>query len=190
MIPSLYDKFKDYSKTGSVYLISDPHFNDEDTLSINKNWPSPEEYIKNINSKIFKLDTIICLGDCGDITYFDKIKCQNKILIMGNHDQSNTKALKYFKEVYNGPLFISDKILLSHEPIFGLPFCINIHGHNHNGEYSYEDQLGCKHLNIAADVVDFEPINLGKLIKNGLISKIDSIHRITIDNAIERKSKK
>ena len=32
--------------------------------------------------------------------------------------------------------------------------------------------------------------NLGKLIKDGILSDIDSIHRITIDHAVEKKEKK
>jgi hypothetical protein len=35
-----------------------------------------------------------------------------------------------FNEVYGGPLFISDKIVLSHEPFY-LPFALNIHGHSY-----------------------------------------------------------
>lgn len=183
MIASLYDKFKEWSKNGSIWIISDTHFNDDDCKLMNENWISPEEHINIINKKVYKNDTLICLGDCGEVELFDKLKCQNKILIMGNHDQAKTKYLKYFNEVYNGPLFISDKILLSHEPIFGLKFCLNIHGHCHNGEYEYIDEFGGKHLNLASDVVNWEVTNLGELIKKGALSDIDNIHRITIENA-------
>ena len=89
-----------------------------------------------------------------------------------------------FDEVYSGPLFISDKILLSHEPVYGLSFCLNIHGHVHNGEYKYNDNWECKHINLASDVVNFELFNLGSEIKSGILSDIKDIHRLTIDNAI------
>ena len=49
---------------------------------------------------------------------------------------------------------------------------------------------GCKHLNLAANVCGYTPVNLGKLIKDGILSDIDSIHRITIDHAVEKKEKK
>ena len=49
---------------------------------------------------------------------------------------------------------------------------------------------GCKHLNLAANVCGYTPVNLGKLIKDGILSDIDSIHRITIDHAVENKEKK
>lgn len=183
MIPSLYDKFKDWSKTGSVYILSDTHFDDSDCKLMNPSWITPQEHIDIINKTVFKSDLLIHLGDVGDPTWLSKIKCRNRILIKGNHDAGNAKYEKYFSEIYEGPLFISDKILLSHEPIFGLPFCINIHGHCHNGEYSYNDEFGGKHINLASDVTNFTLFNLGAEIKKGLVSGIDSIHRITIDKA-------
>ena len=38
-----------------------------------------------------------------------------------------------------------------------------------------------------ANVCGFVPVNLGKIIKEGAISDIPSIHRVTIDGATERK---
>jgi hypothetical protein len=43
---------------------------------------------------------------------------------------------------------------------------------------------------VASNVCKWVPINLGKEIKNGLISKIPSIHRITIDYATKNSIKK
>lgn len=42
---------------------------------------------------------------------------------------------------------------------------------------------GCKHLNVAANVCDYTPVNLGQLIKKGILSGIESIHRETINRA-------
>lgn len=52
----------------------------------------------------------------------------------------------------------------------------------------YKD--GCKHINLAANVCGYAPINLGKIIKEGVLSDIPSIHRMTIDRQVERKEKK
>lgn len=71
------------------------------------------------------------------------------------------------------------------EPVFGLPWCLNIHGHDHSGMEEYHE--GCKHINLAANVCGYKPVNLGRLIKDGILSDIDSIHRITIDRAIDKK---
>ena len=45
---------------------------------------------------------------------------------------------------------------------------------------------GCKHLNVAANVCDYTPVNLGLLIKNGILSGIESIHRETINRACRK----
>lgn len=84
-----------------------------------------------------------------------------------------------------GPVFIAEKILLSHEPVYGLEWCLNIHGHDHNGVELYKE--GCNHINLASNVCGYTPLNLGKIIKNGVLSNIPSIHRITIDGAMMRK---
>jgi len=92
---------------------------------------------------------------------------------------------KLFDEVYEGPIFISPKILLSHEPI-NYPYALNIHGHNHS-QSDYEDIY---HLNVCAEHINYTPISLTSIIKGGILNKIDNIHRHTIDFATERKLKR
>ena len=185
MIKTLYPIFQHWSEKGSVYIISDTHFEDADCKLMDPDWITPEEQVKIINSMVHKNDTLIHLGDVGNPEWIDKLKAGHKVLIMGNHDQSIQKFKPYFDEVYNGCLFISDKILLSHEPVYGLPWCLNIHGHDHNGIEPYKE--GCKHINLAANVCGYTPISLGKIINDGVLSGIDSIHRQTIDRATEKK---
>ena len=85
---------------------------------------------------------------------------------------------KLFDEVYGGPLMIGEKIFLSHEPILGIDWCLNIHGHDHSGR-----KIDNYHLNLASNVCNYTPINLKNEIKNGLLANVLSIHRMTIDNA-------
>ena len=61
---------------------------------------------------------------------------------------------------------------------------MNIHGHDHNSAEAYKE--GCKHINLAANVCGYTPVNLGKLINNGILADIDGIHRITIDRASKK----
>ena len=86
-----------------------------------------------------------------------------------------------FDEVYEGPVFISEKILLSHEPIDS-PYALNIHGHDHS-KHTYNDD---HHLNMCAENVDYTPVSLKDVVLSGALKKIDSIHRVTIDTATER----
>ena len=186
MIQTLYKPFQYWSENGSVYILSDLHFADVNCRLMDANWIEPEEQIRIINDMVMKSDTFVCLGDVGDAKYLSEIKARKKILLLGNHDKPAAYR-DYFEEIYTGPLFIADKILLSHEPVYGLPWCLNIHGHDHSNTESYME--GCKHLNLAANVCDYRPVNLGKLIKGGILADIPSLHRMTIDRATERKEK-
>ena len=89
-----------------------------------------------------------------------------------------------FDEVYSGPVWIAEKILLSHEPI-DIPYAFNIHGHDHANWFD-----NGHHLNLCAEHIDYTPVSLIKLIKDGTFSKVDDIHRMTIDRATEKKLKK
>jgi hypothetical protein len=93
---------------------------------------------------------------------------------------------RLFNEVYEGPLIIGEKIILSHEPIPNLTWAINLHGHVHDKNAS---KLGDNYYNFCADVINYEPVNLNKFLKNGCLSKIDSLHRKTIDKASNKMEK-
>lgn len=184
MIPTLYDQFQHWSDGGSVFIISDTHFDDPDCKLMDKHWITPTEQVERIKKLAHRNDTLIHLGDVGDPTYMDQLRC-HKVLIMGNHDTGRTNFEPHFDEIYEGPLFISEKILLSHEPILGLPWCMNIHGHDHSGRFAQDKY----HLNLAANLCNYTPANLKKLIKDGLVSRIPTIHRVCINNATGRKFK-
>lgn len=183
MIPTLYEPFRHWSDGGSIYILSDLHFDDEDCKFMSPDWITPQEQLSIINGMVMKNDTFICLGDVGRPEYVKDIKARKKILILGNHDAKGAYK-NYFDEIYTGPLFIAEKILLSHEPVYGLSWCLNIHGHDHNNMEPYKE--GCKHINLAANVCDYTPINLGKIIKEGVLADVSSIHRMTIDRVSEK----
>lgn len=187
MIKSLYPCFQHWSEKGSVYLVSDTHFFDKDREYMGYNIPESVQ-IERITSICHKNDTLIHLGDVGSLEWMNKIKAY-KVLIMGNHDQSIEKMKEYFDEVYSGPLWISQKLVLSHEPIviedshFAMPIAFNIHGHDH-GKKFWDDKY---HLNICQNIYGYIPLNLNQFIKNGYLKRVKDIHRLTIDNAIANK---
>lgn len=175
MIKGLYNSFAErWYRGGSVWFYSDPHFGDEEMKYLRKNYISDDEQVKRINSKLGKNDTIIFLGDIGDTSFIKKIKGY-KVLVMGNHDSGRSNYEPFFNEIYEGILIIGPKIVLSHEPI-DMRFCFNIHGHDHSGGFKDEN-----HLNVCAELINYTPINLTKLIKEGRFKDIEDIHRITID---------
>ena len=125
MIPSLYKPFKKWAETGSIYILSDLHFDDADCRLMDRNWISPHMQIERINSVVGKNDTFVCLGDVGKAEYVSSIKARLKILLLGNHDKKR----------------------------------------------------------------DYMPVSLGKLIKEGILSDIVDLHRMTINKAVEKKGK-
>ena len=175
MIKGLYGFAREWSKTGSVWLYSDPHFDDEDSKLMDPMWPDPDEQIQNLKACCHKPDTLVLLGDVGDPEYIEELKCY-KVLLLGNHDKGKSHYTPYFDEVYEGPLFISDRILLSHEPLPSLPYVLNIHGHDHSGWHSNENGI-----NVCSNLIEWMPLSLGKLIKDGVVANIPTIHRWAID---------
>lgn len=187
MIATLYEPFKRWSEGGSVWLVSDTHFDDADREYMGYNI-SEREQIEILKKRCHKNDTLICLGDVGNVEYFKELKCY-KVLVMGNHDEAPSKFQEQFNEVYAGPIWIAEKLVLSHEPLClesGItrnPIAFNIHGHDHSGEYYNDDY----HLNICQNVFGYEPLNLKNFIKDGHLKRIKSIHREIIDYATRNK---
>lgn len=179
MITTLYPIFRHWSVKGSVWLLSDLHFEDENCMAMDSTWILPEAQIDIINKLVHSNDTFVCLGDVGNPEWISKIRARFKVLIMGNHDSSSTKLAKFFNEVYEGPLFVSEKLLLSHEPII-LPYVFNIHGHCHDPEEQFPDDF--HHLNLACNIAGFTPVNLKDVILSGAL-RLNGIHRTAINSA-------
>ena len=235
-IAGLYKIFDHWHQEGTVFIISDTHFTDPDLIAGIKNRPSDEEIVRAINSKVGRCDTLLHLGDVGNIELVKQLRAKRKILIMGNHDAGRTNyerrrefvkfdAGKYtkeqvlaemrqrypncrydiqhgynvirapfeywhatadnmlFDEVYEGPLMIAEKLILSHEPV-DVPWAYNIHGHDHQGHERKN------HTNVCVDVTGYQPINMNQWMKSGAMAKVETIHRETIDKATERKRKR
>ena len=127
MIAGLYDIFKHWHSTGTVWIYSDTHFGDFDLQNGVSSRPIDGIHLANINSKVGKKDTIILLGDVGNVDMIRKMKGY-KVLIAGNHDAglSNYKrivhdfkldaetynkeqALEYAKKLYPNCKYIIEK---------------------------------------------------------------------------------
>ena len=60
----------------------------------------------------------------------------------------------------------------------------NIHGHVHNTT----KESNPNSMNVCAENIGYKPISLPEFIKSGKLSKIDNLHRVTIDKATKRKN--
>ena len=182
MIAGLYDCFKHWSAQGTVWVCSDTHFGNAEWMR-----PSDEEIVKAINSKVGRKDTLILLGDVGDISMAQRLKGY-KVLIAGNHDVGLSAYKEVFNEVYGGPLLIADRLILSHEPIVEIPWAFNLHGHVH--DLRAPINRSPMHKNCVVEALNYEPLNLNKFMRDGGLASVTSIHRATIDHATARKKKR
>lgn len=183
----MYKTFRDrWEQYQQFWMFSDPHFGDTELregMRAEGRWhPNDEETINRINQKIGKKDIFCCLGDVGNPEWIKKIRAGYKILVLGNHDAGVANYLPFFDEVYEGPVFVGEKLVFSHEPL-DFSFAKNIHGHLHQGKLHPDKN----HINVCADIIDYKPLPLGELLYNSPLSEIQSLHRQTIDGATERK---
>ena len=235
MIAGLYKIFDHWHEEGTLWIFSDPHFGDDELTTGIPNRPTAAEIVQRINAKCGRKDTLICLGDVGDVERVRKLRAKRKILIMGNHDAGRTnyerqtftkifdkeyytKDMAYnamaglypdwrisigegfdlrspfeywkvtadnmlFDEVYEGPLMIAEKLILSHEPV-DVPWAYNIHGHDHQGHKRKN------HTNVCVDITGYQPINMNQWMKSGAMAHVETIHRDTIDKATARARKR
>lgn len=130
-----------YGWPGTIWIFSDPHFNHENIIHFERTEFSTIEkhnrtIVTKINSVVKDTDTLVCLGDLGYnwAQYIDDMHAQKKILLLGNHDKERLyNYYEHFDMVFNGPTFLNQFIILSHEPWPGCgDYCYNIHGHLHN----------------------------------------------------------
>lgn len=91
-----------------------------------------------------------------------------------------------FDEVYEGPLMIGEKLILSHEPIKNCPWVFNLHGHIHD-KRAKNDKY---HFNCCLNAINYEPINFNKWMKEGHLAPVESLHRGTINYATNRAKKR
>lgn len=191
MTYELYPAFKHWMpENGSIWFYSDPHFGDEESWLLRKQFVCATDNVEafdnlqiaTINKTCGKNDTLVILGDVGNIEYVRKLKAKKKILILGNHDRGASYYADVFDEVYAGPVIIAERLILSHEPI-DFPYAVNIHGHDHSNR-GFKDGL---HINCCAEYINLTPICLSHIVKSGLLKNTIDIHREAIDKAKDRK---
>ena len=156
------------------YLISsDWHFGDSNIIEHERY--TEFDNIEQHDTKIVELvskwlcklkadDTFYFLGDWGHLkgelndklmNAFDKAPCR-KVAIKGNHDkeQQIDEMRQFFDEIYDYPLFIADRVVLSHFPCAVWDDEINIHGHLHNSTLNSNN-----HICASIHVCNYKPIS-------------------------------
>lgn len=118
------------------------------------------------------------LGDFGNVNYLymiDEIRAFGHTvrLLYGNHDRSCyfDEFCNHFDDVYLHSVFLTERIILSHRPIYPCPSqAVNVHGHLH-GAILDDPHYLCA----SAHVIDYQPFSYKKVAKQlGRIKKDDT----------------
>lgn len=185
---------------GDVFVASDIHYNHKNICRGVSKWPAEElerttrdfktldemnkTLLNNINKAISKKDTLILLGDIAFggreyvIEFFDNIKCENILLVFGNHDQHLEADYNQDKKLaaqfgikylgyYNEFNFNKKSFVLSHYPFSNWHGMnggsIHLHGHVHLKKE--HKRLGAR-LDVGLDGNDYEPYLLQNIVKD------------------------
>ena len=119
MIPGLYEIFNTRWGGQTVWVSSDWHFGDSDLRIGHPDRISDDGLVKLLNSKAGRKDTLICLGDVGEISYVRKLRAGYKVLIKGNHDAgSENYKRKIVKKKFSMDYYQKDEALMEMKRLY------------------------------------------------------------------------
>ena len=114
-----------------------------------------ENIIKELCDKLKPNDEVWNLGDFGSLTKLytvDWIKATGAkaYFLYGNHDrQSDLSQFEhYFDQVFLYPIFLSQKLVISHYPVAVWPDTINVCGHLHGAKLQTSNYI-CASIHVA-----------------------------------------
>lgn len=139
------------------------YFNEPELMSSEEQ----HEFIYEGLARIPKKATLFMLGDIAfDKYWLDRIKalqCQNKILILGNHDLDRGNKLQDIIDTYDQvySLHKYKDHWLSHAPIHPLElrdkFCV--HGHSHSELMYNISGVDRRYINVSCEYTGYKPIS-------------------------------
>lgn len=155
-----------------IWFIADFHFGHHKVIEYcNRPFKTTTEMnnalIKNYNSVVGGSDIVYILGDLSFLNTESTTQIVNtlkgfKFLIKGNHDPKTNAGYRKmgFIDVYDKPIILFNKYILSHEPInvnFG--DMINIYGHLHNNAHNDDFNKFC----VSVEKINYTPISFNRI---------------------------
>lgn len=128
------------------------------------------QLIKNYNKLVSNEDIVYILGDLSFLNTISTTEIVRslhgyKFLVKGNHDRKTNSAYRKmgFVEVYDQPIFLLNRYLLSHEPVdLYMPSMVNIYGHVHEKAVNDDPNRFC----CCVEQTDYKPISLDQIEKH------------------------
>lgn len=159
------------------YFAADLHFNHKRILSFERYQFATilkhDEFIMSVLENTLTLtDKLYLLGDVGwpsdEIKErFKSLKCK-KYLIKGNHDKNTVSYYKEdmgFDEVYDHPIWYSNRIVLSHYPVPVEDEVVNVHGHLHGSTLDFRN-----YINVNIHMLGYKLCKLSRI--NSIVSSL------------------
>lgn len=156
-------------KTPQTYYSSDWHFSHTDIINFERTqFSCIEDHDKYLVDTINKWadtwapgSTLWFLGDFGNPEFlwvFDLLKIRGMKInfLFGNHDRAeNFQDLKYYVDnIYQYPIYLSQKLVVSHYPVAIYKDQINICGHLHGAKLADDN-----HIIASVHVANYQPIS-------------------------------
>lgn len=161
------------------FFLSDTHFGETRiTPAFNpffRPFKSVEEQddimVERINEVVGKNDELYHLGDVAytveGISCMDRIKCQNRTLILGNYDVDKPEKMPLLQQAFNNMVFDSSELKVAddiwvhmhHYPTKAVPHMFNIVGHIH-GLWKVQPNM----VNVGVDAWHFRPVSLDTIL--------------------------
>ena len=136
-----------------------------------------DKMIEKLATKIKPGDEVWNLGDFGELYWLwttQRLKDAGAIthFILGNHDAAANipEFEQYFDYVHKYPVWLSQKLVISHFPVAVYPDTINIHGHLHSSKLQ-----DINHINASIHVTGYKPITEQNIA--GAFSKLPKFNR-------------
>ena len=140
------------------YFTSDFHLGNDYIINLERNeFENIEQHdnfvmnlVKEWSNKLKQGDVWYNLGDWGNpekmyIVNILRVKGIKTIFIKGNHDKDDVikEAKKYFDEVYLYPIYLTNRLIVSHIPESVFKDQLNICGHIHGANLNSPNYLCC-----------------------------------------------
>ncbi len=169
-----------------TFFTSDTHLNQQRTLQLSKRpFATLQEMnntiVQNWNKIVKQNDTVIHLGDFGDLSFLDKLNGKI-ILLLGNYERDDKQFSKIIQPyVKSGKVKLKTKpftlkigqntFQLTHQP------SLNVEDRKNFELYGHVHKIFCKRnaLNVGVQCHNYKPISVQELLfwKNAILNHYD-----------------
>ena len=170
----------------TTWYLGDSHFSHRNIIKFadadgnrHRPWDTIEEHdqaiVDAINEHVGEHDKLIHMGDVAmnprGLNLMHAIKCQNRVLIPGNHDMEHiSKYTELFKDIKGCKVLRGAGMIVSHYPVhpsqLDSRYRFNIHAHTHaNLVLDKFGQPDPRYICLSLEQTNFRPVSFDEIVK-------------------------